>query len=69
MEELQNSLEKMKKNIEATGPDGIKADLSKYNGGYLSNTLLNFVNRVARVPRTWYEAHVISVFKKGMQNL
>jgi hypothetical protein len=33
-----------------------------------SNTLLNFINKCwqfARIPRTWYEAHVISLFKKG----
>jgi hypothetical protein len=65
MEELRNSLEKIK-NRKATGPNGINAELFKY-GEYLNNTLLNFINKcwqVARIPRTWYEAHVISLFKK-----
>jgi hypothetical protein len=34
---------------------------------YLNNKLLNLINKCwqfARIPRTWYEAHVISLFKK-----
>jgi hypothetical protein len=62
------------KNRKATGPDGINTELFKYGGEHLNNTLLNFINtrkywRFARIPRTWYEAHVISLFKKGKQNL
>jgi hypothetical protein len=39
----------------------------KYGGEHLNNTFLNLINKCyqfARIPRTWYEAHVISLFKK-----
>jgi hypothetical protein len=66
VEELQNSLEKIK-NKKATGPNGINAKLFKYGGEHLNNTVLNFINKCwqcARIPRTWYEDHVIPLFKK-----
>jgi hypothetical protein len=60
------------KNRKATGPDGINAELFKYGGEHLNNTLLNFINKCwqfARIPRTWYEARVILLFKKRKTKL
>jgi hypothetical protein len=65
-EELQDPLRKMK-NRKATGPDEINAELLKYGGEDLNNGLLNFINicwRCAKIPKTWYQAHVIYIFKK-----
>jgi hypothetical protein len=40
----------------------------KYGEKYLNNRHLNCINvrwPYAKIPKTWYEATVISVFKKG----
>lgn len=67
LDELLDALQRSK-NRKATGPDGINLELLKYGGLMLHLRLLHLYNECwarTEIPRTWYLAEVISLYKKG----
>lgn len=67
IEELLEAL-KRSKNRKATGLNGINTELLKYAGILFHLRLLHLYNmcwKLGQIPKEWYQAKVISLYKKG----